>query len=73
MITDREGFEIVSYSTLAIASLVDDQLQWSIDITEPEAGQGDLPRPIRDGGPSEPTIRSASDEQRDTEQATQSN
>lgn len=58
-----------SISTLAIASNIDDRLQWSIDITEPEEGQRSLTRPLRDGGPSGPTVRSTSDEQRDAEQS----
>ncbi len=57
-----------SISTLAIACSIDGVLQWSIDITKPETGRGDLPRPIRDGGPSGPTVRSTSDERRDAEQ-----
>lgn len=57
-----------SISTLAIACTKDEELQWSIDITKPDAGRDALPRPIRDGGPSGPTIRSTSDEQRDAEQ-----
>lgn len=57
-----------SISTLAIACSIDGELQWSIDITEPEVSRGDLPRPMRDGGPSAPTIRSTSDEKRDAEQ-----
>lgn len=57
-----------SISTLAIACSIDGELQWSVDITEPDAGRGNLPRPMRDGGPSGPKIRSTSDEQGDAEQ-----
>jgi hypothetical protein len=57
-----------SISTLAIACSINEELQWSIDITESDEGWGSLPRPLRDGGPSGPTVRSTADERRDAEQ-----
>lgn len=57
-----------SISTLAIACSMDGELQWSIGIAEPDEGRGGLPRPVRDDGPSGPTVRVASDERRDAEQ-----
>lgn len=57
-----------SISTLAIACSINGELQWSIDITDSDEGRGDLPRPLRDAGPSGPTVRSTAEEQRGTKQ-----